>query len=168
MKKHTYTHCYSNHYLGMSPVFSVCLTNEEIFSQFSFNFITPGARAIALGGAFIGLADDATAVESNPAGLTTLAAPEISNEFQYLTYTINQMYENLSDETDITRKEFEDSVLSPSFASIVYPYKRFVFSLYRQELVHYKMSYRTNTEPIIIRGSDNFQIPPIDAAVDLV
>src|SRR5262245_31586642 len=45
-----------------------------------FDFINPGARSLALAGAFIGLADDATAAATNPAGLVQLARPEISVE----------------------------------------------------------------------------------------
>ncbi len=151
----------------------LALTNEEAFFQFQFNFITPGARATALGGAFIGLADDATAVESNPAGLTTLTAPEISVEFKHITYTAEQMYSNIGLEADITRKEFDNVVETVPFLSVVYPYKQFVFSLYRQELVNYKSSYRTSAYPIVIPGTYNPATaivdfsPPIDASVDL-
>ena len=35
-----------------------------------------GARAVGLGGAFIALADDASAVSFNPAGLAQLLSPE--------------------------------------------------------------------------------------------
>ncbi len=35
-------------------------TNDEIFPQFQWNFASPGARANAMGQAFIGVADDAT------------------------------------------------------------------------------------------------------------
>ena len=38
----------------------------------------PGARAEGLGGAFTGVADDATAIMWNPAGLTQLEKPEVS------------------------------------------------------------------------------------------
>ena len=37
------------------------LTDEEVFRNIRLNFINPGARSLALGGAFISLADDATA-----------------------------------------------------------------------------------------------------------
>jgi long-subunit fatty acid transport protein len=43
-----------------------------------FNITGAGARAEGFGGAFIGLADDATAVVWNPAGLTQLERPEAS------------------------------------------------------------------------------------------
>jgi long-subunit fatty acid transport protein len=59
------------------------ITDEEIFRSFSLNLSTPGARARAMGGAFIGRADDATAAETNPAGLTILVRPEFSFEYRY-------------------------------------------------------------------------------------
>ena len=36
-------------------------TNERIYEDLDFRFVTPGARAVAMGKTFIGLADDATA-----------------------------------------------------------------------------------------------------------
>ena len=144
----------------------LALTNEEVFSQFQFNLITPGARATALGGAFIGLADDATTVGTNPAGLTILNVPEVSIELKHISYTAEHLYENRNPETDITKREFDDSVGSVSFVSVVYPYKRFVFSLYRQELVNYKSSYQTGVFPIDIPGTDR-AFYPMDASVDL-
>ena len=37
------------------------VTDEEVFRNFRFNFVNPGGRAVAMGGAFVGIADDATA-----------------------------------------------------------------------------------------------------------
>lgn len=65
----------------VSQVFAI--TDEEIFRAFSLNLSTPGARARAMGGAFIGRADDATAAETNPAGLTLLIKPELAAEYRY-------------------------------------------------------------------------------------
>ncbi len=48
------------------------LTDEETFRDLRFDFPAPGARAMALGGAFVGVADDPTAADANPAGLATL------------------------------------------------------------------------------------------------
>lgn len=45
-----------------------------------FSFMTPGARSLALGGAFLGAADDATAASANPSGLALLSLREISVE----------------------------------------------------------------------------------------
>jgi long-chain fatty acid transport protein len=48
-----------------------------------FDFVNPGAKSLALAGAFAGLADDATASFANPAGLTFLVTPELSAEFRH-------------------------------------------------------------------------------------
>ena len=55
-------------------------TDIESLSGLQFNFGNPGARSLGMGGAFLGLADDASAAEANPAGLTILRKPEISFE----------------------------------------------------------------------------------------
>jgi len=44
----------------------------------SFNPVGSGARAIGMGGAFIGLADDATSASWNPGGLKNIRKPEYS------------------------------------------------------------------------------------------
>lgn len=38
-------------------------------TTFQFSFSNPGARSLGFGGAFVALADDATASFANPAGL---------------------------------------------------------------------------------------------------
>jgi len=50
------------------------------FTGVNFNFANPGARARGIGGAFVALADDATASLANPAGLAFLDR-QISLEF---------------------------------------------------------------------------------------
>ena len=47
-------------------------------SRTNFSVLGAGARAMGLGGAFIAVADDATAVSFNPAGLAQLLQPEVS------------------------------------------------------------------------------------------
>jgi len=49
----------------------------------SFNPVGSGARAIGMGGAFMGIADDATAASWNPAALINLKKPELSIVFTY-------------------------------------------------------------------------------------
>ncbi|MDJ0840069.1 MAG: hypothetical protein QNK37_26390 [Acidobacteriota bacterium] len=57
-------------------------TDETIFRAFQFDFSTPGARANGMGRAFVGLADEATAGYSNPAGLSVLDTPEFYLEWR--------------------------------------------------------------------------------------
>ena len=166
----------------------LALTNEELFQSFTFNFLTPGARATALGGAFIGLADDATAVESNPAGLTQLYDPELSVEYKHIANKENRPYENLNYENpSIEKKEISNFVNSLPFLSAALPYTwrsedeetgeerelmKFVFSLYRQELVNYATAFKTSQAPLWIPGSGgSYGEPryfyPVSASADL-
>ena len=58
-------------------------TNDEANASLRFDFSNPGAASLGLGGAFTGIANDATAAYSNPAGLTQLKLPEIAIEGRY-------------------------------------------------------------------------------------
>ena len=51
---------------------------EELEIPSTFNPVGSGARAVGMGGAFISVADDATAASWNPAGLTQLRQTEVS------------------------------------------------------------------------------------------
>lgn len=53
------------------------------FARPNFNLTGQGARALGMGGAFIGIADDATAISWNPAGLAQLDRPELSAVFKF-------------------------------------------------------------------------------------
>ena len=68
---------------------NVALTDRDPDSVFKFNLSPPGARSLAMGGAFIALADDATAAYTNPAGLTnlTLGGSEVALEVRQLRFT---------------------------------------------------------------------------------
>src|SRR5205814_7244177 len=58
-------------------------TNDEVpYPQLQWNFSTPGARANGMGRSFIGLADDATAAITNPAGLMNLTRPQVYVEYK--------------------------------------------------------------------------------------
>jgi long-chain fatty acid transport protein len=124
------------------------LTNTETFSGFQFNFNNPGARALGMGGAFVAVADDATAVVANPAGLTILQRPEISAEYKYARFknTINA-FTNTPDDAatnTVRSRDFTDSVNTPSFFSFVYPTERVVLAAFVRELINYKSTFDTN------------------------
>jgi long-chain fatty acid transport protein len=63
-----------------APANGLAQTSLQIPLQ--FDFLNPGAKSLAVGGAFSGLADDATATFANPAGLTQLGASEVSVELR--------------------------------------------------------------------------------------
>lgn len=109
-----------------------------------FDFLNPGARSLALGSAFSGLADDATAAFTNPAGLLQLGRPEISVEgrFRQLKTSflssgrISGNVLNIGEDrvTGPVYGEDEDSGFGASFVSFTYPSRRWAIAGYRHEL----------------------------------
>jgi len=112
-------------------------TDEEIFQEFKFNFSPPGARAAAMGKAFIGLADDTTAAETNPAGLTTLVSPELSFEYK-ATDTVIKRFASENSLIDKIPTDFGGKTNFPSFISFFYPFKNIHISLFRHEYLNLK------------------------------
>ncbi|MBV9497237.1 MAG: outer membrane protein transport protein [Acidobacteria bacterium] len=108
-------------------------TDIESLSGLQFNFGNPGARSLGMGGAFLGLADDASAAEANPAGLTILRKPEISIEAR--NYLEQQVLTTSGTFPNVNRTPFthySDRVVI-SFASVVYPIKNFTIGAYYHE-----------------------------------
>lgn len=128
-------------------------TDAEVNAGIQFNFSTPGARSLGLGGAFLGLADDATAAYANPAGLTVLSRPELSVEGRSWSYTqvftdrgrlTGQPTQRGVDTISGLREgESESRQSGPSFLSLVYPRNRWAFALYRHELANFKGSFQS-------------------------
>jgi long-subunit fatty acid transport protein len=103
--------------------------------NFNFRFNNPGARANAMGGAFIGMADDATAAYTNPAGLTILTKPEVSIEYK------RSEYENTFFDINGTGFDFDEEADGVSFLSYVIPYKKSTLAVYRHQLVDIQSNY---------------------------
>ncbi len=89
---------------------------------FQLTLSNPGARSVGLGGAFVALADDATAAFSNPAGLDQLTRPEVSAE---LRLEISSDFSESEDATDLT---------GLGFFSYVYPARRWSIAAYGNRL----------------------------------
>src|SRR5262245_30937906 len=110
-------------FIFASDVFAI--TDEEIYRIFQFSFVNPGARAGALGGAFVGLADDATAAEANPAGLTILTKPEVSVEYRHVKFDADRLnaFNSVPSLTSLSDNTIEDQD-QVSFLAGVYPFGR--------------------------------------------
>ena len=117
-----------------------------------FDFINPGAKSLALGGANVGLADDATAAFANPAGLTQLGASELSVELRASRVATSFLERGrLSGSTlnigidTVQGPVFADSIgtdVGAGFVSGVYvhPSHRWVLAGYRHDLVRINQS----------------------------
>ena len=128
--------------LLVSP--AAALTDEEIFRDLRFNLINPGARALAMGGAFVSLADDATAAQANPAGLATLSQSEYFAELRYIdnaaeASVIEETLPAGIDTFVATGTKTED-VLSPTFLSVVRVFKHWTLGLSYQEMLNIESS----------------------------
>lgn len=128
-------------------------TDAEINAGLRFDFTTPGARSLALGGAFVGVADDATAAFTNPAGLLEMTRPEVSVEARRFSY-----HHDFTDRghafgfvtgrgvdtvEGIRAGAAENTVDAPSFLSFVYPRERWAVAVYRHQLVAFEATFRT-------------------------
>ena len=119
-----------------------------------FNFSNPGARSMALGGAFVALADDATAAFANPAGLVQLSRPEISLELRRRDYSSPYTEGGRAlgaptgfgiDTVDGVRTEFSNETTSGvSYLSFVYPGKKWSLALYRHQLADFVFRTEVN------------------------
>ena len=92
-----------------------CVTSLSYAQNINWNLTGAGARAAGFGGAFIGVADDATAISWNPAGLTQLIDIEASAVMRYI-----------SDNYDFVRMGSGNSISMGhavlNFGSIVVPF----------------------------------------------
>lgn len=84
------------------------------------NVVGSGARALGMGGAFIAIADDATAASWNPGGLTQLERPEIS-----LVYDFDWRSEEFRSWSHPEMNSDHDvSFNDLNYFSVVYPIRR--------------------------------------------
>lgn len=141
--------------LVLAPLTASAQTNAEVNAGIQFNFSVPGARSLGLGGAFIALADDATAAYANPAGLTILSRPEVSVEgrawrFENV-FTDRGRLEGFPSGNGIdTIRGLQTGTSDKhtsgmSFLSLVYPDPRqhWAVALYRHELAHFAAGFET-------------------------
>lgn len=123
---------------GLPPVFPVWAQIGGMNAEFAGG----GARALAMGGAFIALADDATAVEFNPAGLWQLRRPEFAIQGIYT----RDKHEDLLLGTSIEQgtvlfRDNEDVYWIPSFASLVWPTQHIVIGISEFTNILYEREY---------------------------
>jgi long-subunit fatty acid transport protein len=150
--------CAARHSLGVVGLFGLSLlaagaalaqTNDEVISGTQFNFSTPGARSLGMGGAFLAVADDATAAFTNPAGLTQLGRSEASIEARSWGFTSRFTERGHSPEAELTgigtdvvggleAGEIDQRTEGLSFLSAVWVRQRFSFAVYGHQLADFR------------------------------
>jgi len=164
--------------LGLSGAASA-ITDTETNASIPFNLANPGARSMGMGGAFLGLADDATAAYTNPAGLTQLVTPELSIEGRHTDYSIpyvntGSVTTNPFNGSGVSTADADSSKNNLSFISFVYPWQNWSFAVYRDELLRYSADFSNDPNGVAIHGLvDDFGNPleyvtfPVTAHTDL-
>jgi long-subunit fatty acid transport protein len=130
--------------IGSGAVYAQSLTSLE------FSFSNPGARSLGFGGAFVALADDATAAFANPAGLVQIAAPEISMEGRRWSYSTpytrggrvvgrpTGIGIDVSPEP-LTGESMAD-LSGLSYLSFVYPFEHWSLAVYQHQLANFEFA----------------------------
>jgi long-subunit fatty acid transport protein len=91
------------------------------FSMIDYSFLGAGARARAMGGAFTGVADDASALTWNPAGLVQVEKTQASLSGIYLPLQLKTKLTYATNASHNIDSKFSDDKVKPSFASFVAP-----------------------------------------------
>jgi hypothetical protein len=120
---------------------------------FDFSLSNPGARSLGFGGAFVALADDATAAFANPAGLVKLERPEVSLEGRHWRYETPFLASGriggaptgagidtvAGPRHDVSERDVD----AVSFASFVYPHETWSVAVYHHQQVAFESEIAT-------------------------
>ncbi len=129
-------------------------TNLETNAGIQFNFSTPGAANLALGGAYLAIVDDATAAYINPAGLPHLPSDEFHLELRGWSYTHvftdrgslegrSLTFEGIDSISGLVDGEATDRLAGISFLSYVHLRKSWAFAFYWHQLANFETNFTT-------------------------
>ena len=150
------------------PVVAQEAPQPILSAQFSFS--NPGARSLGLGGAFVAVADDATAAWANPAGLVQIGRPEVSAEGRYWEYSTPYVASGrvrgtpsgigLDTSAGVRSETSEFDVTGLAFLSFVYPKDRWSLALYRHVLAN--LETESTTEGVFSETPDGRTVRFLD------
>ncbi len=139
-----------------------------------FGFSNPGARSLGFGGAFVALADDATAAFANPAGLVQLTRPEVSIEGRLwddsTSFTTGGRLTGeptgtgIDDTAGLRFDTSPSTQASLSFLSFVYPKGRWSFAFYRHQLANF--APRSATDGLFVSSFDGSTLRANDLRIN--
>jgi long-subunit fatty acid transport protein len=130
-----------------APTLGRAQNTNDVNAGIQFDFSLPGARSLAMGGAFVAVADDATAAYSNPAGLIVLSRPELSAEGRAWGFTTSSLSSGhafglpsrlgIDTVAGVERRSFDSDASGPSFFSFVYPRGRWAVAVFAHQLTRF-------------------------------
>jgi long-chain fatty acid transport protein len=128
-------------------------SNAEVNAGIQFDFSLPGARSTGMGGAFVALADDATSVWANPAGLTNLSRAEVSGEGRFWDFNnlvanhghqgqpTNIGVDTVAGLVDTDSNSYSGAL---SFFSYALPRNRWALGFYGHQVARYRADITSN------------------------
>jgi len=116
-----------------------------------FRLDNPGARARAMGGAFVGLADDTTAIFANPAGLTQMLSTTLVADFGHTSYDHEIPFYGgeirrvgLQDfEFNLESRSFPDDTTSIPFLGYVHSGEKLKWGVFYAEQLRFEREFDT-------------------------
>ena len=106
--------------MALTLVLLAGAAQAQVAVNSSPSVVGSGARALGMGGAFIAVADDATAASWNPGGLPQLERPEVS-----LVYSYNLLRESFGCGQQLDHHGTDEVDFgSLNYLSVVYPFRR--------------------------------------------
>ena len=139
---------------------ALAVSSVESNASIPFSFSNPGARSLGMGGAFLGLADDATAAYTNPAGRTGLGLEkQFSIEVRDVSWDDAFAVSGTAttspfDLSGVNYGTASESSTDLSFLSFVWPAERWSLAVYRHQLVSYQNRFESS--PIRLETPDFF------------
>ncbi|MFQ5675355.1 MAG: outer membrane protein transport protein [bacterium] len=144
-------------------------------SYFRVDFIQPGARPAALGGAFIGAAQDETAAPINPAGLIYLKSAGASLHQRVANFDFDEPQGSPASPNN--KRSFGSHNFDQNLAVVFFPIKRFTFAIFRQVAIDTRFIFETqqfltNDTPLttqrLLGGLGNFPGRRVNLSLKLV
>ena len=144
----------------------------QSFTGLEFSFSNPGARSVGFGGAFVALADDATAAFANPAGLVQIARPEISMEGRSWSYRTPYVRGGraagaptglgIDTVSDPLYGESLADLAGISYLSYVHPQRRWSFAVFQHQPANFE--FTLETQGIFVPGPGPLELTRTGAA----
>ena len=136
----------------------LCAQNDiQASVNLQFRLTNPGARAQAMGGAFVGLADDTTAIFANPAGLVRMSSRTAvleanstrrDNPIPFYQGRITQTAVQDFD-FNLEERSFAETTTSIPFFAYVQPKHRIKWGAFYAEQANFQRSFDTGAVGIV-------------------
>lgn len=131
------------------------MPGQDISGTNFSGIVGAGARALGMGGAFIAIADDATAASWNPAGLGQLERPELTlvTRFQSFRSVVPASGDSLT--LFEGSRDLVGSSTGFDFMAFTYPIRignfKIVPQISHQRVISYDLDFRSNNRPFFTR-----------------